>query len=361
MLNTLEIGRNIFRLRKDKGITQEELSKIVGVSIAAVSKWEGGATYPDITLLPVIANFFNVSIDELMSYQNDISDENIEEISTICLEAFENEGEESGISICNKYIRKYTKAYKLKNFLAGLIVMKSSTMKDKEKQRKNYAKALGICEDIINNSNDEELIKTGILMVGNINAILEDYDKALEIYGKVKQDNFGIANMIGNVHIKKGDIKKGREVIQTNMIMTITNLESAITSLASSYKDEDMNIARKYLKLRKDIMNVLEREAEFTDYMYELDLLTNSNDEEEKASTLKKTLLEIERVDFDFEKMKEQYDKWYLDSIDLKPKKSKFPVKFNFKKMLVDSIRSESKYEELLRRKDIAEIIERIK
>ncbi|MGL4453294.1 MAG: helix-turn-helix domain-containing protein [Sarcina sp.] len=361
MLNTLEIGKNIFRLRKDKGITQEELSKVVGVSVAAVSKWEGGATYPDITLLPSIANFFNVSIDELMSYQNNISDEEIEEISARCIDAFDDEGEESGISICNKYIRKYTKAYKLKNFLAGLIVMKSSIIKDKEKQRKNYARALSICEDVINNSNDDELIKTGIIMVGNINMVLEDYDKALEIYGKVKQDNFGIANMIGNAHIKKGNIKKGREVIQTNMIMTIANLESAITGLASSYKDEDMNIAKKYLKLRRDIMNILEREVDFADYMFELELLTNSSDEEEKASALKKTLLEIEQVNFDFEKIKEQYNKWYLDSIEIKEKKSTFPVKFNFKKMLIDSIKSESKYEQLLERKDIAEIIERIK
>lgn len=58
------IGGIINMLRKEKGITQEELGKAVGVSTQAVSKWECGGV-PDTELLPVIADYFNVSIDKL--------------------------------------------------------------------------------------------------------------------------------------------------------------------------------------------------------------------------------------------------------------------------------------------------------
>ena len=58
------IGEIIQKLRKEKGITQEELGKAVGVSTQAVSKWECGGV-PDTELLPVIADFFKVSIDLL--------------------------------------------------------------------------------------------------------------------------------------------------------------------------------------------------------------------------------------------------------------------------------------------------------
>ena len=58
------IGKNIARLRKDKGVKQEELANFVGVSAQAVSKWENGGV-PDTELLPKIADFFNVSTDEL--------------------------------------------------------------------------------------------------------------------------------------------------------------------------------------------------------------------------------------------------------------------------------------------------------
>ena len=56
----------IAELRKNKGIGQQELADVLNVSFQSVSKWETGATMPDITLLPSIAEYFNVSVDELL-------------------------------------------------------------------------------------------------------------------------------------------------------------------------------------------------------------------------------------------------------------------------------------------------------
>lgn len=58
------LSENIKQLRYDRGVTQAELSKAVGVSVQAVSKWECGGM-PDVALLPAIADFFGVTIDEL--------------------------------------------------------------------------------------------------------------------------------------------------------------------------------------------------------------------------------------------------------------------------------------------------------
>ncbi len=57
-------GSKIKQLRAERSLTQSELANAVGVSIQAVSKWECGGT-PDVSLLPVIANYFGISIDEL--------------------------------------------------------------------------------------------------------------------------------------------------------------------------------------------------------------------------------------------------------------------------------------------------------
>lgn len=64
-MNALMIGANIKKLRSERSLTQQHLADAVGVSYQAVSKWENGTTVPDVGLLPDIADFFEVTIDEL--------------------------------------------------------------------------------------------------------------------------------------------------------------------------------------------------------------------------------------------------------------------------------------------------------
>lgn len=63
----MTIGKRIAQLRKEKGMTQEELSQKMEVSAQAVSKWENDQTCPDITSLPKLAKLLGVTVDELLS------------------------------------------------------------------------------------------------------------------------------------------------------------------------------------------------------------------------------------------------------------------------------------------------------
>lgn len=67
-MTTVKINEQISFLRKQKGLTQEELASALGVTNQAVSKWESAQCCPDIQLLPDIARLFDVSVDELMGY-----------------------------------------------------------------------------------------------------------------------------------------------------------------------------------------------------------------------------------------------------------------------------------------------------
>ena len=62
----VKISENISVLRKQAGITQEDLANRLNVSNQAVSKWEAGKCCPDIEILPELADFFGISIDELL-------------------------------------------------------------------------------------------------------------------------------------------------------------------------------------------------------------------------------------------------------------------------------------------------------
>lgn len=76
----IQLGEKIKVLRKSRGLSQNALAQYLGVSFQTVSKWETGATMPDIALIPSIAAFFHVSTDELFGYNPLDIEERIMEI-----------------------------------------------------------------------------------------------------------------------------------------------------------------------------------------------------------------------------------------------------------------------------------------
>ncbi len=67
----LNLGTKIRELRRRDERTQDNLAEALGVTAQAVSRWESGTTYPDMQMIPAIANYFHISIDELFGYHDD--------------------------------------------------------------------------------------------------------------------------------------------------------------------------------------------------------------------------------------------------------------------------------------------------
>ena len=64
----MNLGNKIRELRRAANLTQEQLATSLNISAQAVSKWEMNASYPDMTMIPVLASFFKVSLDELFDF-----------------------------------------------------------------------------------------------------------------------------------------------------------------------------------------------------------------------------------------------------------------------------------------------------
>ena len=75
MGKSINIGRTIARERRRAGVIQEALAAHLGVSKAAVSKWELGQSLPDASLLPRIAAYFSLTLDELFDWHDELSQE----------------------------------------------------------------------------------------------------------------------------------------------------------------------------------------------------------------------------------------------------------------------------------------------
>lgn len=79
-MKEMNLGRILIENRHKRGITQEELATHIGVSKGAVSKWETNSSLPDISLLPQLASYFDITIDELIGYEPQMEKEEIKKL-----------------------------------------------------------------------------------------------------------------------------------------------------------------------------------------------------------------------------------------------------------------------------------------
>lgn len=113
----LRIGERIKQLRREKDITQEELSAILGVSFQSVSRWENNTCYPDLELLPTIANFFGVTVDSLMGVDDVMEQERVRQYRDEFQKAISVGDINSCIAISRKGVSEFPNNYELLNAL----------------------------------------------------------------------------------------------------------------------------------------------------------------------------------------------------------------------------------------------------
>ena len=98
-------------MRKQNNITQERLAEYLGVTYQTVSKWENGTSLPSISLLPSIANIFNISIDELYNVDKHTHDEKIAayeaEYNALCSKG-DNQGR---VELMRRALKEYPRNY----------------------------------------------------------------------------------------------------------------------------------------------------------------------------------------------------------------------------------------------------------
>ncbi len=173
----ITIGANIKRLRIAKNITQEQLSVAMGVSCAAVSKWERGESYPDITLLQPLAFFFDVSLDKLMGYDR----ERVQtEIEKIIVSYQKHRNDQIGREIITQARRDYPTDYWIMHYYMWNIAGDADN--DPAILIKHKEEFLAICDKILEGCTEEVIRLNAWNMRAKILHAEGKTDEALEIY-----------------------------------------------------------------------------------------------------------------------------------------------------------------------------------
>ena len=106
----MKLAENIRTFRKERGLTQEQLSEVLGVTAGAVYKWEAGLSVPDLDLIMEMADFFDTSVDVLLGYE--MKDNHLEATKKR-LQEYRHRKDREGLAEAEKALKKYPNSFKI--------------------------------------------------------------------------------------------------------------------------------------------------------------------------------------------------------------------------------------------------------
>jgi len=176
---TIKIGGKIKSLRARLGVTQERLAETLGITAQAVSRWESEACYPDIELLPAIADFFGVGVEELLCVEQGKRDAKIKayikQAHDLQWQGIFNEP----VDILRRALREFPSSFLLQAELACAIGCIDNGVKI---SRELCDEAIALCERILADCTDDGLRLRAKSILGCIYEMqLENREKAREI------------------------------------------------------------------------------------------------------------------------------------------------------------------------------------
>ena len=148
------IGNSILTLRRKKGVSQEVLADFIGVTKTSVSKWETGTTMPDIQMLPLLASYFEVSVDELINYVPMLNREQIRFHYQRLAEAFNARPFQEVLTECEEMIRKYYSCYPFLQRMAVLLLNHVGAADTDESRQAAVKMVLDLCGHILADCQD---------------------------------------------------------------------------------------------------------------------------------------------------------------------------------------------------------------
>ncbi len=247
------INENIKFYRKEKGFTQEQLAEAMGVSVGAVSKWESGASVPELSLIMELADFFEISVDALLGYKtrNNFAEETAERIDSLQDDKKYNEA----ITEAEKALKKFPNNFKIVYQSALAYFMKGVECCDYnafEKALELYKNSLTLCD-----VPDEKGIghaKIRMEMAEIYDCIRKPHE-AVELLKK-HNDNGMYDALIGYIYSGNfANDPKGLDYLSDSLVSTLSTLFHITFGFANYYEKlyKDYKAALDILLIYKNI------------------------------------------------------------------------------------------------------------
>jgi len=223
-MKEINIAKVLAHKRKEKGVTQDELANYIGVSKASVSKWETEQSYPDVTFLPMLASYFNISIDELVDYKPQMTKEEIRKLYLKLAADFATKPFESVMEDCRRIVKKYYSCFPLLLQMGILMVNHAELLKEPEKAGILIQEAKSLFVRVKEESDDMQLTKKALYMEALCTLGAGDPNTTLELLEDSVEAALPPELLLASAYQMVGRIKDAKSVLQAGMYQDIVVL-----------------------------------------------------------------------------------------------------------------------------------------
>ncbi len=230
----INIGGKIRVRREEKGVSQDELAQYLDVNCKDVLKWEAGEAYPPLELIPIIANYFGVTTDELMCMEQFDNEDKIREYTDAFQEKVAQGNVKEAVDTLREGLLHFPEEYRLKCLLMYGLYLSC----DRPAAVKHYSgELLALGEDILSSCTEDPIrLEAKRLLCLHYYEDLNDYDKARDIALSLPGRKICREDMLPL--ISRGEAKL--TAIQEN----ISSYTSLLASAVTVYVENDAALSR---------------------------------------------------------------------------------------------------------------------
>lgn len=236
----MKLGSNISKLRKAKGLTQEQLAAAVGVSAPAVSKWESGSSCPDISLLCPLARVLGTNVDTLIQFEETLTEEELtKEMNTIVETARNGHCHDAEVALQN-LLHTYPSSIQLKYnsavFMDMLLFLFPNSDEEKKEAWRAWKKQL--LEDVYK-AGTSSYWQSAVSGLISISIQEGELDRAEQLLKELPEHTVDSAMLKAQLYLKRNEPEKALEVTQKRLFVLVNQLEMCLISMINEKMVQD--------------------------------------------------------------------------------------------------------------------------
>lgn len=287
----MSINKIVREKRKELGLTQEQIAEYLGVSTPAVNKWEKGATYPDISLLPALARLLKTDLNTLLCFNEGLSQKEIGFFLNKVIEVIRKDSFEQGFAMAMEKVREYPACAELLHSVA--IMLQGALMMSElsPEQKKPYDAQITALYERVAKCDDPKFTDKANYMLASRSIAGEEYGKAQKLLDLLpEQSALDKRTLQATLWIKEGKLTEAAKILERKLLMNIQETQITLVSLAniSVQEGDNQNALR--------LATCAKKESELFDlwrynaFIVPMEVAVSQKDIESSISTLKAML-----------------------------------------------------------------------